>query len=305
MPLSEFIHQSVRDLAWTISTPPLIAQLSHPCIWPQSKWYQQLYQESLPWLNAVDSDPSELDDLLNMQKDRRLGKYFETLWFFWLSHQQRYQIVENNVQIIIDGKTFGEIDFIVFDKNTKKTIHWEVAVKFYLGVGDTREMSNWYGPNLADRLDIKVEHLMHRQSIISSNKQVRHWLKQQGLHIDQCAVILKGRLYYPWHLNQRDVLLDVIAPPQCAPDHLFSWWFKQSQFDVEFDTNQRFIALINKGWLEKMAVSSADEIYHKTSIFKTVSKGKMRLPLHLQLCNPHHSWDRVFLTADNWFQKES
>jgi len=200
--LSEFRHQCVRDLAWAIASPPLHSQVvskaPQHCVWPTSQWYQQLYDESLPWLKKLDSDPSALEALIGKQRDRRLGKYFETLWFYWLKFSPRYEIVENNVQVIIDGETLGEIDFIVFDKITRQTIHWELAVKFYLGHGDTREMKNWHGLNLRDRLDIKVDHLLHKQSMISKDRRVKQWLHRHKIKIDQCAVILKGRLYYPW-----------------------------------------------------------------------------------------------------------
>jgi hypothetical protein len=120
---AEFKHQSVRDLAWAIVSPPLIAQPSGVCRWPQQFWFERQYEDTLSWLNTLDQDPAELEELLSGQKDRRLGKYFETLWFYWFSHHPRYQIIENNLQIIIDGETFGEMDIIVFDKLTKKTTH--------------------------------------------------------------------------------------------------------------------------------------------------------------------------------------
>jgi hypothetical protein len=128
-----FKHQSVRDLAWAISSPPLVLQPDQSCRWPDSRWYQCAYEESLPWFRKVDEDPSELEDMLDKQKDRRLGKVFETLWLYWFSHHPRYEVIENNLQIIVDGETLGEIDFIVFDKVSNQMVHWEVAVKFYLG----------------------------------------------------------------------------------------------------------------------------------------------------------------------------
>ena len=160
---SEFKHQSVRDLAWAVSSPPLLSRISSACVWPDYQWYRQLNAEAQSWLTLVDADPAELDEMLAQQKDRRLGKYFETLWLYWLMRNERYQIIANNLQVIIDGRTLGEIDFIVFDKTTKQTMHWEMAIKFYLGMGDTREMCNWHGPNLRDRLDIKVQHLLQRR----------------------------------------------------------------------------------------------------------------------------------------------
>jgi len=304
---TQFKHQSVRDLVWAVTSPPLITQLSHSCVWPESRWYQYIAEETLPWLHAVDSDPAELDELLAAQNDRRLGRYFETLWLYWLRHNKRYQLIENNLQIIIDGETLGEIDFIVFDRVTKQTAHWELAVKFYLGIGDTREMSNWHGPNFHDRLDIKVEHLLHRQSLITKDRRVAKWLKQSGIDIDACAVILKGRLYYPWLALSRGEpgrsSMSVVSPPQCAPDHLNGCWLRLSQIDEAFGSKQCFVPLINKGWLENIPTLNEIQPVSKKSLFESISNNGVRLPLHVQLCKPQHSWDRVFLVGENWADK--
>ncbi|MBE9559290.1 MAG: DUF1853 family protein [Proteobacteria bacterium] len=289
----EFKHQSVRDLAWAVCSPPLISKLSASCVWPESKWFKQIFEQSLPWLLAVDEDPVQLEKLLAEQKDRRLGKYFETLWYFWLCHNPRYQVIEHNLQIIIDGETLGEIDFIVLDKVTKKIMHWEVAVKFYLGVGDTSEMINWHGPNLCDRLDIKVDHLLHRQSVVSRDQRVAKWLKQRGLQIDCCTVILKGRLYYPWQQN-------VVSPEKCCADHLRSWWLNTEQFVRAFDDEQRFSPLINTGWMERNPTLCVKKSYNKKALYETVSNEIVRLPLHLALCNPCHTRDRLFLVGLEW-----
>jgi len=297
--VTEFKHQSVRDLAWAIASPPLITNLSHPCVWSDGAWYQRLYESTLPWLVALDADPEELEELLSNQKDRRMGKYFETLWSFWLRHCPFYEVVENNIQIIIDGETLGEIDFILFDKVTKKTVHWEVAVKFYLGVGDTREMCNWYGPNLRDRLDIKVEHLMHRQSVIGEDVRVAQWLKQRGVHIDACAVILKGRLYFPGASNQGEGVMKIL-PTQCSEELLYGYWFKRGEFEEVFDDKQRFELLINQGWMERIPTNSTNVLYSKRGIYENISNNTVRLPLHLQVGSPCYTRDRVFLVGDNW-----
>jgi len=296
----EFTQQSVRDLAWAISSPPLMSQVSRQCVWPQENWFRQLYMEVSPWMEHLDNDSSELDELLARQKDRRMGKYFETLWYFWLCNQSRYDIVENNVQINIDGETLGELDFILFDNKEKKTLHWELAVKFYLGVGDTREMSNWHGPNRHDRLDIKVEHLVGRQSVIGEDFRVARWLKQQSLSIDSCAVILKGRLYFPLAPGREAGAVNARFPPQCSDELSYSYWFKQKEFEEVFDDKQRFKLLINEGWMEKIPTTSANALYSKRGIFEAISNGVVRLPLHLQPCKPCSIKDRVFLVDDNW-----
>lgn len=299
--MPEFNNQSVRDLAWAISSPPLISKLSSRCVWPETEWFQKIYEESLSWLRRVDENPFELEELLNGQKDRRLGKYFETLWVYWLNHNPRYEIIENNLQIIIDGETLGEFDLIVFDKVIKKTLHWELAVKFYLGTEDTSEMQNWYGSNCRDRLDLKVEHLLKRQSAISRQPRVMEWLKQRDICIDGCAVILKGRLFYPWSKKQSlDAISNVEAPLYCNADHVRSWWMNVEQFEQIFDDKQLFIPLINEGWLERISTVNVKKLYYKKDIFETLSNKIVRLPLHLTLCEPYHSWDRVFLTGLDW-----
>jgi len=296
--LIEFTQQSVRDLAWAISSPPLMSQLSSQCVWPQGAWYQQIYTESLPWIQRLDKDSSELDELLAKQKDRRLGKYFETLWYFWLCKQSRYDIVENNVQINIDGETLGELDFIVFDNQEKKTLHWELAVKFYLGVDDTREMYNWHGPNLRDRLDKKVEHLLSRQSVISQDERVLQWLARQGIKIDHCAVILKGRLYFPGAVKQAGKPKAAMLPLKCSPDLLYGWWFKPAEFDAVFDEQQAFLPLINSGWLERISTKSKNEHYAKRGIFEAVSDREMRFPLHVQVVSNCFNWDRLYIVEE-------
>lgn len=292
---AEFKHQSVRDLAWAISSPPLILQQSHCCAWPESGWYQRIYQQSLPWLNQLDVNPDALETLLAKQKDRRLGKYFETLWLFWLSHQSRYKVIEHNLQIIIDGETLGEIDLIVLDKKSGKCMHWELAIKFYLGVGDTTQMNNWHGPSLRDRLDLKVAHLQHRQSVITQDPRVQRWLQKRGIHIDSCAVILKGRLYYPQLVGSNG-----FSPKCCDPDHLRSCWFDTIQFEKTFDYEQRFMPLINQGWLEKIPTGSVKKTYSKQALFETLSTKTHRLPLHFMLCDLEHTRVGAFLTSFAW-----
>ncbi|MBL4711476.1 MAG: DUF1853 family protein [Gammaproteobacteria bacterium] len=298
--MTTFKHQVVRDLVWAVSSPSLMSRLSQICDWPQRQWYQQIFDTSLPWLKELDADPAELEALLSQQKDRRMGKYFETLWYYWLHNHSRYEVVENNVQINIDGETLGEIDFILFDKTTKKTIHWELAIKFYLGVGDTRKMHNWHGPNLRDRLDRKVTHLLNKQSVISQDQRVVQWLKTRGIKIDQCAVILKGRLYLPWEKQQPQDVNRAQFPMECGSDLLSGWWFTQSEFDEKFDNEQTFLTLINKGWLARIPAASADERYVKSGIFEAVAHNVIRYPLHVQFAHSVGDLDRVFIVDDNW-----
>ena len=300
----EFKHQSVRDLAWAISSPPLISSPGELCLWPDYGWYQDAFDETLSILIDTDRDPTQLEKLLAQQKDRRLGKYFETMWAYWFERHPRYQIIASNLQIIIDGETLGEMDFIVLDRRSGKTMHWEVAVKFYLGVGDTRRLSGWHGPNLRDRLDLKVAHLQDRQSALSDDARVRRWLQQQSIEIEQCAVILKGRLYYPWTIRNEQLpesaVIQKHCPAECAPQHEYGWWLTRSQFDDEIADDEPLISLINRGYMEKISTKSVKNSITKTTMFENESNGLIRFPMQVQLCNDHRSWDRAFITGNEW-----
>jgi len=164
-------------------------------------------------------------------------------------------------------------------------------------VGDTSEMSHWHGPNLRDRLDIKVEHLLHRQSVITRDLRVAQWLKQRGIQIDKCAVILKGRLYYPWPQN---VSQGFISPEQSGADHLRGYWLNTLQFEQAFDDSQGFLPLINSGWMERIPTLCVKNSLSKEDVFETVSNKNLRLPLHLMLCNPCHTRDMMFLVGPDW-----
>jgi hypothetical protein len=132
-----FKNQHVRDLAWALSSPALMHASGTPCKWYDDGWYRQVYRESADWLCGLEQSPAALADIIRQDKDRRLGRYFELLWAFWFEHSDRFDIIGQNIQIEHEGRTAGELDLVVHEHATGKNIHIELAVKFYLGLGDT------------------------------------------------------------------------------------------------------------------------------------------------------------------------
>lgn len=301
--IDHFKNSCVRDLAWAIASPPLVQVPGHDCQWLHADDYLQMYRQTRPWLEQLDRDPSALQALMAAQKDRRLGKHFETLWYFWLVHHPHYDVLANNLQVVIDGETLGELDFIVRDKRNGEIIHIELAVKFYLGLGDTRQMASWHGPGLKDRLDRKVEHLCEKQTRITHDQRVRQWLAAQGLVIDRCAVILKGRLYYPAGQLDPAHALDtssVNSPLNAATGHLSAWWFRRAELDRFFTDMDVFWPLLNEGWLQRKPTSQLTKKLVKSDFFSPEFAENYRFPLHVQVCNPHFDCDIAFITGDSW-----
>jgi hypothetical protein len=296
--LFNYQHHIVRDLAWAIASPPLLSLEKASCSWYRDEWYENLYITSRDWLQRLDEAPGELQERLECQKDRRLGRYFETLWAFWLENNPRFELIEQNLALRDEGKTLGELDFLVLDKVSGQNLHWEVAVKFYLGVGDTRQHSNWHGPGRKDRLDLKVEHLRNRQSVIYQRPVVQRLMQAMGYRVDACGVILKGRLFYPYSCNES------LAPVDANPGHLRSYWLTVSALQKKnsegnYDA-KRYSPLVGYGWMasarqdHKIPWMSLDEL------LEAIKNGDFRLPLQVSCKLQDGGNERFFVVEDRW-----
>jgi hypothetical protein len=287
-------HDVVRDLAWAIASPPLMLSDSPDCEWFDAAWYQHRYNDSAAWLQTLDQDPAPLHEAVAAQKDRRLGNYFETLWAYWLEANQRYDLLARNLPIREGGATLGELDFIVRDNLDGLNYHWEVAVKFYLGVGDTRQPANWHGPGRRDRLDIKLKHLRERQSQMCRMPQTQALLHEQGIDIAGCGVILKGRLFYPHEQS-------LPRPPQgaCA-SHLHSRWFRLADLRAQVNDDDWFHPLLRSGWMsEHSALDDSTGRYRWRELEAAIEQKEYRLPLCLaQISGDRYT--RLFLVPDDW-----
>lgn len=288
-------HRCVADLSWVVSSSPLLLVEGNGCAWFSESWYRDQYRQIEQQLRALDHDPAELESLLAAQKDRRLGNYFETLWYFALQLNSRYQLIERKLQIHDGERTLGEMDFIVLDNETGRYAHWELAIKFYLGMGDTVNHDAWHGPGKRDRLDLKVDHLLGRQTLLSTHPVAKAQLEQRGIVIDDCAVILKGRLFYPWqHGGPEDY-------PQFAnPSHLRGQWLTRQQLMQSYAPGARLVPLIGSGWLSKTPTNQAADIYTIDALMRLVDSGLYRLPLHVARLEATSEVERLFIVNNEW-----
>lgn len=286
-------NQYVRDLAWALASPPLMRPVDTGCRWFDTDWYQQVYKESVDWLQQLDQDQTALAGIIEAEKDQRLGRYFELLWTFWFEHSDRFNIIGRNIQIEHQGRTCGELDMVVEERATGRTIHIELAVKFYLGVGDTRKLANWYGINKRDRLDIKLDALRNRQSVLSRQPHVQQALADRGIHIDSCAVILKGRLFYPGKNSDH-----AAAPLESNPDHLKSYWLSRHELD-QLD-GLDYMPQLRRGWLAGSRQQQGQVLYTDDDIRLAVYAGELDLPLYLTGYRKLQENLRLFVVPDNW-----
>lgn len=181
----------IRDLAWVLRCPPILcaphfidepflASFSAP-IWPQ--------------LSKLDARAEP--QLCTINRRTRLGHYYEQLLVLAFSIHPDYTLLAKDLCVHEQKRTIGSADFILWNKQHQRHEHWEVALKFYLGTGDTTQTESWVGPGKKDCLSNKLERLTEHQIKLLQTQEGQRLCKQHGWEIDSQKVLLQGRLYSP------------------------------------------------------------------------------------------------------------
>ena len=237
MLLNQFKHRAIRDLAWVIASPPLVSGFIENTHWWSYDDCLKEFEDCLPALMALDKEPEALIAHLEQLKNMRLGSVFEGLVEYWLFISPNYTMLNNNIQIIEDNHTFGEIDFIIQNIHTQKIIHLEVAVKFYLGSPPYTDAYRWFGTNTRDQLGKKIDHLKTHQTQLS-NKHPAHF----NISIDEQHCFIKGRLFYPEGIECSPTNAHV------AKHHLRGKW----SYTDRYQTTQSLIHISKSHWLAEL-----------------------------------------------------
>ncbi|WP_022952805.1 DUF1853 family protein [Leucothrix mucor] len=249
-----FKHRIVRDLAWVIASPPLVCGDFDGVNWCDDDHCAQEYQACLPALMALDQNPQPLLGVLSQLKSRALGHRFEALIGYWLTISPNYQILTRNLQLHHDGRTLGELDFIVRDLRSDAVIHLEVSVKFYMGLTPQASQYYWFGPNLKDCLGKKIDHLKQHQTQLSVL-----YPELMPQTIDQRCCCVKGRLFYPEQES------GTRGPNGINPNHLRGVWGEDvagfvSDNDLEFvPSNSQYLAINKPQWLSEFSVRDIEK----------------------------------------------
>lgn len=142
-----------------------------PVLW--KKKYQGLHQfEETIFSESISEIPT-------IKLNKRLGKLAEDLFSIWLENNNRYQIIFENLQIIKNKHTLGELDVMLFDTINQEYIHLELITKFYLFNPKYKfnDIKAWIGPNRNDSLQNKVTKLKEKQLPLLYNDFTQEVLK--------------------------------------------------------------------------------------------------------------------------------
>ncbi len=222
--LDRLREPAVRDLAWLLFSPPLLRpQLP---LGPLAEPFGSAddVEAGVAWLLALERDPTPLNACLAASRFTRLGRYAECLLAFFLEQGPVLRLVAANVALRRAGRTLGECDFLIRTPNGAR-LHWELAVKCYLhaGGGDAL-LADYVGPNLQDRFDLKLAHLVEHQLPLSARDEFAS-LGHAGPW--DARMFVKGWLFYRWNEASGGLELPPM-PASVDPRHARGFWLEHS-----------------------------------------------------------------------------
>lgn len=138
--------------------------------------------------------------LFTLPDNLRLGHIAERSVVELITASVNYSILYENLQILDNGKTIGELDAIIRNENTGKLTHIEIAYKFYLldpSISDN-PIKNWIGPNRNDTLFQKLEKLKTQQFPLLYHPKVTDLIGKRLVESCSQSLCFMAQLYIPW-----------------------------------------------------------------------------------------------------------
>ena len=300
-------HPLVRDLAWLLQAPDLLAMP-----WPgrPDRHTLGLAEDArlASWLDDLEADPSSLETCVGDALVGRMGLYHERLWQFLLAHAPGTELLAHNLRIHRGKQTLGELDLLYRRRGDSTPIHLEVAIKFYLGLtegpGADDDQARWIGPGGADSLASKRQHLHRHQLRLSELPETREALCER-LGIDATGagrtlnvsrqLAIPGVLFAPWRRP-------LPAPREAQPDHLRGTWLhwrEWRRYRHGLAAGSRGTRLAKPHWL---ALPRHEQLLTLTELDAWLSEHfrTPASPVQLALWQPCIGWQRLFVVADDW-----
>jgi len=158
-----------------------------------------LAHSGLPELRLASDADADLDLSDWPALPRRLGLRFERIWAWALHRLPGWQCLAEEVQVRDGKRTLGGLDLLA--RHHDRVLHLELAVKFYLcrrGASGERR-SDWVGPNVRDRLDLKLGRMRSHQLAMGSRPPTHATLLALGLPLpDTSLAVLRGVCFSDW-----------------------------------------------------------------------------------------------------------
>lgn len=265
-----FADEDVADLAWAIGSPPLMdnSAANDKYLIFGEEWYESQFNLHIDWLRDLDSSPQLLKDWLQEDAQKLLGKRFESLLAFWLTHSPHFELLHRNVVFHNEqNNTSGEADFILIDKESNEIWHVESACKYYLAEEKSHNWKNWIGPNGHDSLELKMSKVYHQLRIFDKTEG-KNFLRDQNLERPISFLLMKG--YFFHHFS----LIEGAVPPKDAHRHYCGGWYIYEHELPRFASDfAQWLLLPKERWISavhlkgEVAVLSGNEMIERCRQF--------------------------------------
>lgn len=281
---------AVRHLAWLCRAPQLLQ--SSLTFEPGHYLPQGVPEQLLFW----DRNPETAPPLLREPPQKRLGFYFERLYRVLLENLLGWDVLLQNQQIQSNGRTIGELDFVVHNRTEDQIEHHEIAIKYYLGVPEQSGKTLWYGPNASDRLDLKTDRMLHLQSQRTLLPETRALLADAAITEPVTPrIFMPGYLFYPAGNK-------VTAPEYVSANHLRGQWCYLSQ--VTPADIRGWVVLNKPHWIGPWRQSEPPAPGTVTAALYTIERHSIPfLFAKLEQNSVSGFWqetDRLFVVPDSW-----
>lgn len=257
-----FKHKIVNDLAWVISSAPLMSVNSkeEAYIVLGDQWFKTEAERCEIFLKAEDADPSRLTKFVSSEGRQLLGKRFERFIEYWLRFSGKYEVLISNRPVSRNKITLGEIDYVMRDVFSGEIFHLEVASKYYLGYNNSDLWSNWKGINAKDTLEDKMTKFRKQLTIFDREEGVA-LLDELGLSRPQSLLMMKGFFFYHWKN-----IKGAKSPQLSLPSHNAGLFLKESEISEFFQGDNSWVLLSKHNWFAPYVAAGSEELYSEIGI---------------------------------------
>lgn len=186
----------------------------------------------------------------NDRPEVRLGHFAEKIFVALLKEKFPGSTVMTNIQIIDNGRTLGELDVLLIQK--ERIEHIEFCYKIYLfdpHLSD-KEFECWIGPNRRDALKYKVDKLLRQQLPLFWQSETKELLREKIKNFDilekQQSVCFVGQLYVPLESFQKQEKFSYGTPD--------GFYIRIKELD-QFEAMQWYIPSSKTDWLNSPKLS--------------------------------------------------
>ena len=280
--------RAFADYEWCIRSPAMIREAGPGVNCPtDAVWAEQ----PAPFPNILPKPPDP--------HHFRLGHHFEALVGAWTQVSPSLTPVANNLQVFAGKRTVGEFDLLV--EQSGRVEHWELAVKFYLAADHPDDPTRWFGPNTADRFDLKFARMRDHQLQLSRHPRAIETLAVLGIRAPNVTAMVKGRLFHDF---QRYIDAAWVYPDSVNPGHCRGWWLEQRHLARLLELGESFVWLPKSLWLAPIAAGDSVVTLDLSDLRDCVAAAKTKPAEQFAVLDENgNETSRGFIVSPSWISR--